>query len=112
MIAGMTQERLHDLEREKYYAVGAARALGAHAGVKVGTGSMLTQEKAIEGAYRRKQEILAKETGYRRSKLWNEAEELKRMGRKAKKSSAWSAGASLLTGGYDFGKTMGWKGFA
>ncbi|NIP28663.1 MAG: hypothetical protein GWN55_01500, partial [Phycisphaerae bacterium] len=58
MIAGMTQERLHDLEREKYYAVGAARALGAHAGVKVGTGSMLTQEKAIEGAYRRKQEIL------------------------------------------------------
>ena len=113
-LAATTQEKLHDLEREKYYGMGAARALQASAGAKVGTGSALTQEKQIEGALRRKKEVLAKEVGGRRYMLEDQARMYRETGKKimrsTRKAAEQSVYASLLKGGYEFGKFKGWWG--
>jgi len=109
-LGATTAEELHDIKRESYYVAGTARAAGAAAGVKIGTGSMLTQEKGIYGAYRRKMEVIAEKTGYERAGLEREAHELEKRAKKLGKTDWWGIGASLLSGGYTLGSGMGWFG--
>lgn len=108
-LAAMTQEKLHDIKKDTYFAKGEAKAFGAMGGSKVGTGSSLTLLNRIEGAARRKSEVLTKGTSAQRAALLTDASEYERRGKdrlRAGKRGAWS---SILTGGYQFGQQMwGW----
>ena len=106
-IGTMTAEKLHDIEVEKYATRGTAKALGALGGAKVGTGSSRTLLNKIEGAARRKAGIVSQEAGFRRATLLTDAEEYKRRGRNLERAGKRRAFASLLTGGFQFGKSLG-----
>ena len=109
-LSTLTIERLHDIEKEKYYAKGTAKATQSAAGVKVGVESALTQLKALEGAHRRKQEVLGKQSGMQIYGLEQEASELEKRARKMKKTDWWSMGATALSGGFQLGSAMEWWG--
>ena len=107
-LGAVTAEKLHDLAVEKTYAVGAAKAAGAASGVKVGTGTALTQEKSIAGQFNRKMEVLAKKVGFERAALEREAREVERRADYLKEKTWWDFGGRLLDSGFQFGLTQGW----
>ena len=102
-------EKAHELAQERSYALGSARAGAAKAGVK-GTGSVKTQRNRISAMYTQKIANMGLETGHRIGSLEREARELKRRGRSAKRAGYWGAGASLLSGGAQFGSTFKFGG--
>lgn len=107
-IGTLTNEQLIDIERAKYYATGEAKALQVAAGVKVGTGSALTQIKGIEGEFRRKSELIARKSGMERASMEMEATELEKRAKKMKEPDWWSIGSKLLSGGFMLGTGLGW----
>lgn len=96
-------ERQLELEREKRQAVGQAMAQAAKAGVMVGRGSAARRRLAIARKYGREQELIGMQVGERTRMYAEEAKELRKRGKAARRASRWSIFTSLLTGGAQAG---------
>lgn len=111
-----TRETVHDLAVESDFAQGAVRASIAKAGVRP-SGSAGNQMNRVRAAYDRQRERVSMAASAQMSSLedaekalYAQADEMERRGDRAKKSSFWGAGASLLTGGFALGTEFDWWG--
>lgn len=109
-LGSMAQEKLYDLAVEKNYAKGALKAAQASAGIKVGTGSAISQTSSLEGQFRRKMEIIEKKVGFEKAMMYREAGEIEKRSEQAQEAGWWELGSSLLSKGYGLGISEGWWG--